>query len=114
LGYVLLAVAILFNVVGQLLLKRAAVAGSDAGAAVQKAFLNGWFLLGGASLGVSMLLWVQVLRKIPLTVAHPVTGVVYIIVPLASHLLWSEPLPAVRVAGISVIIFGVYLVARGG
>ena len=26
----------------------------------------------------------------------------------------AEPLPAVRVAGISVIVFGVYLVARGG
>lgn len=114
-AYALLAIAIFLNVAGQLLLKRAAMVGgsSQAEGAALQSFLSPWFFGGCGSLGASMLLWVIVLRRLPLTLAHPMTGVVYILVPVVSHVLWNEPLPAIRVAGISVIIFGVYLVARG-
>ena len=112
LSYVLLAVAIALNVVGQLLLKRAAMAGSGAGEGFQKAFLSPYLFAGVASLGSSMLLWVQVLRKVPLTIAHPLTGLVFVVVPVASHFLWGEPLPASRLVGILVILIGVILVAR--
>jgi undecaprenyl phosphate-alpha-L-ara4N flippase subunit ArnE len=111
--WVLLAVAIAFNAAGQLLLKRAAMAGGAVGA-IQRAFLSPWFLVGVSSLGLSMLLWVQVLRKVPLTIAHPLTGTVFVIVPLASHYLWGEPLPPTRVLGVLVILAGMVLVARGG
>jgi multidrug transporter EmrE-like cation transporter len=112
LSYVLLAVAITFNIAGQLLLKRAAMAGSGPGEGFHKALLSPYLFAGVASLGTSMLLWVQVLRKVPLTIAHPVTGLVFVAVPVASHLLWGEPLPATRVIGIAVIVCGVLLVAR--
>jgi multidrug transporter EmrE-like cation transporter len=113
LSYVLLAVAIAFNVAGQLLLKRAAMAGGGAGGGFMKAFLSPYLFAGVASLGTSMLLWVQVLRKVPLTVAHPFTGLVFVVVPVISHFLWEEPLPTTRLLGISVILCGVILVARG-
>jgi multidrug transporter EmrE-like cation transporter len=112
--YVLLVVAILLNVAGQLLLKRAAMAGSAPGAAAHKVFLSVWFIGGAGSLGASMLLWVLVLRALPLTLVHPFTGAVFILVPLASHLLWKEPLPRTRLAGICIIIAGIYLVVRSG
>jgi undecaprenyl phosphate-alpha-L-ara4N flippase subunit ArnE len=112
--YVALALAILLNVAGQLLLKRAAMSGGGEGAPAYKAYLSVWFFGGAGSLGASMLLWVQVLRAIPLTLAHPLTGVVFILVPLASHLLWKEPLPRTRLLGICIIIVGIYLVARSG
>jgi undecaprenyl phosphate-alpha-L-ara4N flippase subunit ArnE len=108
----LLAVSILFNVAGQLLLKRAAMAGT--GAAITRSFFSPWFVLGVGSLGTSMLLWVQVLRKMPISLAHPITGIVFVLVPLASHFLWGESLPPTRLLGIAVIVFGVFLVARGG
>jgi undecaprenyl phosphate-alpha-L-ara4N flippase subunit ArnE len=111
-SFVLLAVAIAFNAAGQLLLKRATV-GHEAGAVAREVFVSGWFLGGGASLVLSMLLWVQVLRKIPLTIAHPLTGAVFAVVPVASHLLWREPLSTTRIAGILVIVVGIALVARG-
>lgn len=112
--WVLLAVAIVFNVAGQLLLKRAAMAGGASDGGAQRAFLSPWFLTGVSSLGLSMLLWVQVLRKVPLTIAHPLTGTIFVIVPLASHYLWGEPLPPTRIFGVLVILVGVVLVARGG
>ncbi|MCC6558266.1 MAG: EamA family transporter [Polyangiaceae bacterium] len=112
-SYVLLAVAIALNVAGQLLLKRAAMAGAGAGVSPLKAFMSPYLCAGVASLGASMLLWVQVLRKVPLTLAHPITGLVFVVVPVASHFLWGEELPATRIVGILIIIFGVILVARG-
>jgi undecaprenyl phosphate-alpha-L-ara4N flippase subunit ArnE len=111
-SFVLLAISIAFNVMGQLLLKRATI-GQVAGAAARDVFLSPWFLAGVSGLGLSMLLWVQVLRKVPLTVAHPISGVVFAIVPVASHLLWREPLSTTRVVGIVVIVTGIALVARG-
>jgi multidrug transporter EmrE-like cation transporter len=114
--YFQVALAILLNVSGQLLLKRAAMVGSadvDAVSSAAKSFLSPYFIGGGASLGLSSLFWVTVLKKLPLTIVHPITGVVFILVPVASYFLWDEPLPPLRLVGILVIMVGVYLVARG-
>ncbi len=112
--YALLVVAIAFNMAGQVLLKRAAMSGAGPeAAAVVKAYLSPYFFLGVGSLGVSMLLWVNVLRKVPLTIAHPATAVVFVFVPILAHFLWGEPLPPLRLLGIAVIVAGVYLVFRG-
>ena len=111
-SFVLLAVAIAFNAAGQLLLKRATI-GHEAGAMAREVLFSGWFLVGGASLGLSMLLWLQVLRKVPLTIAHPLSGAAFVIVPIASHLFWREPLSTTRIVGILVIVMGIALVARG-
>jgi multidrug transporter EmrE-like cation transporter len=109
LSYVLLAVAIAFNAAGQLLLKRASMASGG----LMKVLFSPYLFVGVASLGTSMLLWVQVLRKVPLTVAHPFTGLVFVVVPVISHFLWEEPLPPIRLLGVSIILCGVILVARG-
>jgi multidrug transporter EmrE-like cation transporter len=116
LAYLQLAVAILLNASGQLLLKRASMTGGDeAGAtAMVRPYLSVWFILGVLSLGLSSLLWVRVLKKVPLTLAHPITGIVFVIVPLISHLLWKEALPPTRLAGILIITLGVLLVAKDG
>lgn len=111
-NFVLLAVAIAFNAVGQLALKRATM-GHAPGASPRDVFLSPWFLGGGASLGLSMILWVLVLRRVPLTIAHPLTGSVFLIVPVASHFLWREPLSTTRLVGIAIIVVGIALVARG-
>ncbi|MCK6586449.1 MAG: EamA family transporter [Polyangiaceae bacterium] len=115
-AYIQLAVAIFFNVSGQLLMKRAAMIGGELTSASRaaKPFLSLWFMLGVISLGLGSVLWVWVLRKVPLTVAHPITGIVFILVPITSHFLWKEPLPATRILGILVITAGVLLVAKDG
>lgn len=114
--YFQVVLAILLNVSGQLLLKRAAMVGSadvDAVSSATKSFLSPYFIGGAGSLGFSSLVWVTVLKKLPLTIVHPLTGVVFILVPVASYFLWDEPLPPLRLIGILVIMAGVYLVARG-
>ena len=113
LSLVLLAVAIALNAAGQLCLKRATIARAAHAVAARDVFLSPWLVFGAFALGASMLLWVQVLRRVPLTVAHPLTGAVFIVVPVASHLLWGEPLGALRLFGIGVIVVGIALVASG-
>ena len=110
-SFVLLALVIATAVAAQLLLKRAALDAS--GGALLRMLRSGWFIGGCACLGVQMIAWVRVLRALPLSIAHPITGVVFILAPVGSHLLWREPLPASRLLGIVVIIVGVVLVARG-
>jgi undecaprenyl phosphate-alpha-L-ara4N flippase subunit ArnE len=113
-AYFQLILALLLNIAGQLLFKRAAMSGSAKGAHALKAHLSGWFVAGAGSLVTSMLFWVLVLRTLPLTLVYPFTGVNFIVVPLASHWLWKEPLPRMRLVGIFVILVGVALVARPG
>lgn len=112
--YVQLVLAILLNVAGQLFFKRAAMVGAEPGSAAHKAYLSPWFIGGAGSLGMSMLLWVRVLEVLPLSLAHPMTGTLFILVPLASHWLWKEPLPRLRIVGILVIFAGIVMVARSG
>ena len=111
-GYLRLAMTILSNMAGQLLLKRAAMVVGSSGGPVYRPFLSVWFMLGVACLGLSSVLWVTVLKKLPLTIAHPITGIVFILVPILSHVLWGEPLPPARIAGIGIVIAGICLVAR--
>jgi small multidrug resistance pump len=112
-GFVLLATAIALNATGQLLLKRATLERAT-GAVFRDVFLSPWFIAGAAAHGATMIVWLLALRKVPLTVAHPLTGAVFIIVPFASHLLWSEPLGPQRMIGIAVIALGIAVVAGGG
>jgi undecaprenyl phosphate-alpha-L-ara4N flippase subunit ArnE len=108
-AFVLLAVTIALNVAGQLLIKRATM-GRETGAFVRDVLFTPWFLLGAAAHGATMIAWLLTLRRLPLTVAHPFTGSVFLVVPFASHLLWSEPLGVQRAIGIAVIAAGIAIV----
>ncbi len=69
-----------------------------------------WFAIG--CYGVSLIVWVIGLSRVPVTQAYPMLSLGYIInVGLAWWLLGEAP-NLERVAGIVVIIFGVVLVAR--
>jgi drug/metabolite transporter (DMT)-like permease len=69
-----------------------------------------WFAVG--CYGVSLIVWVVGLSRVPVTQAYPMLSLGYIInVGLAWWLLGEVP-NLERVAGIVVIIFGVVLVAR--
>lgn len=87
---------------GQLLLKMAATNLGNAEA------IGFWFLgfriniylaAGITVLGVSTLLWIWVLRSIPLSVAYPVMALAFIIVPVLSFLILGEPLSWKLLAG---------------
>lgn len=65
-------------------------------------------LYGGATI-----LWLLVLSKIPLTVAFPFYGLVFLLVPLLSWTILKEPLNLPIFIGSAVIAVGVVIVAVG-
>ena len=73
---------------------------------------TGTYLLGGlAVLGFSTLLWVWVLRGIPLSIAYPFMALAFIFVPILSYYLLGEPLGWRQVAGGLIIALGVIVVS---
>ena len=117
LALVLTGVAL--NAGAQLLLK----AGSRAISDVEFSLANGWTLaerialnppivIGLACYGISVVFWILALSRVDVSIAYPMLSIGYIVSALAGWLLFAEALSAARVAGIGVIIVGVWLVAR--
>ncbi len=115
----LVLTGVMLNAAAQLLLK----AGSRAITDVSFSLANTWTLaarmalnppiLGGLALYViSVVFWILALSRVDVSVAYPMLSIGYIVSALAGWLLFSEALSAARVAGIVVIILGVWLVAR--
>jgi drug/metabolite transporter (DMT)-like permease len=80
---------------GQLLLKIAAVNlqnGTGWEMAVAGFRFNGWLIGGVAVLGISTLVWLSVLRTVPLNFAYPVMALAFIVVPAMSFFVLGEPL----------------------
>jgi multidrug transporter EmrE-like cation transporter len=115
----LVLTGVMLNAAAQLLLK----AGSRAITDVSFSLANSWTLatrmalnppiLGGLALYViSVVFWILALSRVDVSVAYPMLSIGYIVSALAGWLLFSEAVSAARVAGIVVIIVGVWLVAR--
>jgi multidrug transporter EmrE-like cation transporter len=71
------------------------------------------FVLGGlACYGVSVVVWIMALSRVPVSVAYPMLSIGYIVNAAAAWMLFGESLTAQKLAGIGFIIVGVWLVAR--
>jgi undecaprenyl phosphate-alpha-L-ara4N flippase subunit ArnF len=72
-----------------------------------------WVALGLVCYGCSMLLWIGVLARLPLSVAYPLLSISYVMVYLVATSMpaWDEIATAQRSAGIVFIVLGVALVS---
>lgn len=69
-------------------------------------------VLGGlAVFGVSAVLWLWTLSKLPLSVAYPFNGLSFIAILVSSHLLLGEHLRPWSVVGVLLVAAGVTCVA---
>jgi drug/metabolite transporter (DMT)-like permease len=95
--------------VGQLLLKMAAVNLANANATgfwFMGLRINAFLFCGIFVLGASTLLWIWVLRAMPLSVAYPIMALAFVIVPVLSFYLLGEPLTWRLMAGSALIGLG--------
>lgn len=115
----LVLTGVLLNAIAQLLLK--AGAGTLAGIELRpaNAVLIAGRLIGSvpilAGLGcyvLSVVLWILALARVEVSVAYPMLSLGYVVNALAAWWLFDENLGGARVAGIAVILVGVWLVAR--
>jgi len=69
-------------------------------------------LAGLACYGVSVVVWILALSRVPVSVAYPMLSIGYIVNALAAWWLFGESLDAQKLVGIGFIVVGVFLVAR--
>jgi len=70
-------------------------------------------LLGGIlCYGVSVIVWIIGLSRVPVSIAYPMLSLGYIVNAIAAHYLLGESVTLARWLGIGFIIVGVWLVAR--
>ena len=71
------------------------------------------FILAGlACYALSVVVWVMALSRVQVSVAYPMLSIGYVVNAFAARILFDEPVTSMRLAGIFVIVLGVYLVAR--
>ena len=101
---------ITFTVIANLFLKTGATMGREQGGEWWAQLLNWRVAAGFASFAVAALFYAWVLRTVPLNVAQSFTAAQFIAIVLASAVVLSEPIGALRWAGIALIACGIALV----
>ena len=118
-SFSLLMTGVLLNACAQLLLK----AGTNSVGAFQftleQIIPAGWKLaaephiVGGlACYVVSVVVWILALSRVEVSIAYPMLSVGYIVNAIAAWYLFGEAVTPMRMAGIGIIVVGVYVVAR--
>ena len=99
---------VLLNAGAQLLLK----AGTNAEPLGLRLAIEPHILAGLACYVVSVVVWVIALSKVPVSIAYPMLSIGYVVNAVAAYYLLGETVTPMRLAGIGVIIVGVFIVAR--
>lgn len=63
---------------------------------------------------IATLIWLHVLREVPLSFAYPFISLSFLLVPIGSHLIFGEQLSARDAAGMMTIVTGVTLMSWKG
>lgn len=114
-----LLLGVLLNAAAQLLIK----AGSERISTLSFSWANvmpmsfqlmtsPYIILGLIFYVVSVVIWICVLSRVEVSIAYPMLSLGYVVNAIAAYYLFGEMMTASRIAGISLILVGVYLVAR--
>jgi multidrug transporter EmrE-like cation transporter len=119
LSFSLILIGVLLNAGAQVLLK----AGTNAVGHFEFSRDNilpvGWQLatephiMGGlACYVISVVVWIMALSRVEVSIAYPMLSIGYVVNAMAAWWLFGEAVSLTRLAGIGVIIVGVYIVSR--
>jgi drug/metabolite transporter (DMT)-like permease len=68
--------------------------------------------IGAALLGASSVSWIFALRAMPLYLAFTLCSVIHVTIPVSSWLLLGDQISAIRWAGITLVLAGIWVIAR--
>lgn len=68
-----------------------------------------YILFGLALYVIATGFWFIILSRADLSIVYPLQSLAYVVALFASLIIFKENIPAIRWAGVSVIVFGVYL-----
>lgn len=117
----LLIVAMLLGVVGQICLKIGmnrvgtveALSLARALEIFRPIFAQPLVWIGLGCYAASSLLWLLVLSRFDLSYAYPMLASMYIVLPILSRIFLKESIPPLRWVGMVIVLAGVILVSRG-
>jgi undecaprenyl phosphate-alpha-L-ara4N flippase subunit ArnE len=101
-------VMVLLTVSANLFFKSGAMGAADG----LLGLLNAKIVLGFLCFGLAALLYIVVLRVLPLNVAQSLAAMQFVAVIVAAHVVLGEPIGAARLVGIGLIFSGIVLVGR--
>ena len=118
-AFALILTGVILNAAGQLLLK----AGTNAVGHFEfhldnvlpiglKLAFNPYILSGMAAYGVSLVVWIMALSRVPVSIAYPMLSIGYVINAFIAWHWFGEALSLEKLAGIGLIILGVYVITR--
>ena len=107
-SFSLILVGVLLNAAAQLLLK----AGTNAMPLGLRLAIEPHILAGLACYVVSVVVWIVALSRVPVSIAYPMLSIGYVVNALAARYLLGEAVTPMRLAGIGIIVLGVFIVAR--
>lgn len=77
-----------------------------------KLFYNPLILSGVVVYGISTVLWLYILSKVPFSVAYPLNSFAYVLSVLVSFFIFKESLSIHKLIGIMLIIGGVVFITK--
>jgi small multidrug resistance pump len=107
--FLLLLICAMIGAAGQYLLKTGALLSAQKAAEFWTIWLQPTTILGFAIYFVGGLLYISVLKTVPLSIAYPTIALNTLFVVLIGRLYFKESLSFTQVGGILFIIFGVIL-----
>lgn len=116
-NFIIIFIGVLFNACAQLALKAGAKEITNYEFfnhffLILKNFFNIYIFLGLSFYLISVILWIIALSRVQVSIAYPMQSIGYIVVLLFSFYLFNEPITYNKIIGISIIIFGVYLLTN--
>jgi multidrug transporter EmrE-like cation transporter len=108
LSFAYISIAVVLGTAAQLFLK----AGTNATPVGFGLALEPRILAGILCYAVSLVVWILALSKTPVSIAYPMVSLGFALNALLAWWLLGEAVTPMRMAGIGVIIVGVFLVAR--
>jgi len=118
--YTLLLISVIFNVTANILLKTVVTkTGGISADTTQllsnllKVAFNPYLIIGLTLYGFSFLIWLRVLTFNDLSRSYPIFAtIVFLLTTIGSAIFLNENVSLLRVLGICIMLFGIFLVAR--
>jgi len=108
-AYLLLAVNILLSITGQFFFKFGMLKQYKN---LLEMFLSPLIIGGFLLYGLSAIIWLFILKRLPLSVAYPSLSLGYILLIIVSSKLLDEPITTPKIIGSLLIFLGVYFLFR--
>ncbi|GAB4261259.1 EamA family transporter [Thermincola ferriacetica] len=104
-GYYLILLSLFLMVFGQIM--------SKMGSSYESLF-NVFVVVGYAALLLRGLVWLFILKRLPVSFAYPMMSLSFVLILVASYFVFGEAITLYKLLGSLLIIAGVFFISSGG